>query len=150
MHLQVQIRGAGVGAPHPLDVVCCCKRYLSDSRLSQAPILAIPFERCRSLGPPPQALRPLYKVGRKLAIGWLEFAELLLNEHPGSQSMTTSAQYLLDLVNGNLVYEPLPTLTFHDHPPSEAELTLNRLNMAPRANRQLLPVATFTCNIKRA
>ncbi len=74
---------------------------------------------------------------------------LILDENPGSQNMAISARYLMQLVEGSLTMEPLPSLPMHANPPTDAELTLVRLACAPRSNRQLLPVATFSCNVKR-
>ncbi len=115
--LQVRARGAGVGAPHVLDVVCCCKRFLCDSRLSRAPILIVPFERMRACPTPPRSPRPMYRPSDKLALSWLELAELLLDENPGDEGMARAATYLLNLANSDLRPEPMPELLMHENPP---------------------------------
>jgi hypothetical protein len=150
-HLRVLNHGPGAYPSHPLDTVCCVKRFVSDSRMCQLPQVIIPFARMTELPSMPLGLRPLYNAGLALASNWLELALLLLEENPNAvqaRSARLSAAYLLELV-GPLPAELAPEMPFHASPPGQHELSLARLEATPKVARHMLPVAVFTCAIRR-
>ncbi len=115
----------------------------------QAAVLVAPWCRLRVLAEyPVGTVRPLYNPSTTLAKTWLDFAELLLKENR-SDNMVRAAQYLVKIATNSLETEGLVAMPWHTGPPSEAELTLERLAQVPKSTRQRLPAAVFSCTIHR-
>lgn len=88
-------------APHPCDVVLLTKRYVWDSRLSQPPILVLPYERAKGFVtrfPVPTKLRPP-KTPENHAETWLKVAKALLDCYD-LQQVQRSVKYILSLARG--------------------------------------------------
>ena len=152
-HLPITVAGPGAraAAEHPLDVICCVKRYASDNSCSQAPMLAIPCERFHNIPEAvPTSLRVHNTPSDALLKDWLELAEYLLNTWAHDANMLRAAQYLYDLTtNGHLAIDDRDSLPFHCSRPRAALLTLQALESGSNAASYLMPVATMKWHIKR-
>jgi len=149
--LPVKVDGPGGRAyNHPLDVICCCKRYVSDAECCHVPVLVLPFARPQSMTAFLHTeLRPHNASSYSLQMHWVTLAEYLLEANPENEGFVKSAKYLLDLCDGvHLETNDLPSLPFHAAPPRGDLLSLQSLDTPPAAVRYLMPVATFKCHIK--
>jgi hypothetical protein len=108
----------------------------------------IPWDRLRRLPDYPVTdLRPVYLPSRALAKSWLDFADVLIAETRGP-NMIKAAQYLIQLSTGNLASEGPIAMPWHTSPPSEMELTIERLARVPKSTLQRLPAAFFSCTLR--
>ena len=128
------------------DVICYVKRYASDEKVSQKPLLALPHAFLSRLPTPlptlQRALAPLSLNKRKQ---WLALAQELFRRKRFS---TGSIRYLLKAAEGGtIVVEDEVPLPWHS---AEHEHGIIRLEDAPPTTfLKLLPVARFKATLRR-
>jgi hypothetical protein len=151
-HLPIIAVGPGATAlVHPLDVICCVKRHVSDTECCQPPMLAIPFERIqRTTQSVPTTPREHNIPSHDLQRDWLALAEYVLDTWPNEVGMSNAAQYLLDLTtNGHLQTDDSHAFPFHQSRPHAALLTLQALESGTSAASYMMPVATMKWVIRK-
>lgn len=142
----VTVTGGGRFAPHPLDVVCICKRWAADQAPCQSPNLVIPYQRIDRLRDLPCAVRP--RNPPKHPLRWLELASSLLNII-GSDSAGRTSRYLIDLALGRVGLGEAPQpMPLHSQGRPEADLRVLAALNAPVLAVQLLPAAQFRVRIR--
>ena len=129
---------------HPLDVVCLVKRNLTDSALSQQPMVFWPWSRNMQAAVPRALRQP--KPPRYVT-EWLELAQALLSIRPGDRGVQRAAAYLLELAQGQRGLGDPPGLPWHEG--ASVDLNLLPESSVPIVLAELWPAARLKVVVQR-
>ena len=132
------------------DVICMCKRFVSDETPCQKPVLALPNAFLQRLpGDLPSTTRPLNPLSVDRRKNWADLSKALLSSRGKDPSLIRrSVQYLLAAARGLSTAQGGPSpLRWHSE---SHEDRLVRLQDAPATSfLKLYPVVKFKATLKR-